>query len=810
MVILTITACSGGGGGGLSPSASNAKAADCQTDMDFMANSAWPRVLSGCAACHNAGGPAGNSAYILTNSSSEHQANFDASKAYHQANGNLLVEKPLGQATHAGGAQFASGDTNEAIMLDLISRFSNPISECANPSDSGQAVDARSLNDQLILEDPKQTYRRVAMLLAGKLPTESQLSGVNEDNLKSQLRSLMSSSEFDEFLMEAANDQLLTMKWAGSRTPGLSALNGDYFYPQTNSRIGPLEDARDDLVNMGASQDDIDAANVALGFARSETNIALAEEPLRLIAHIVQNEQHYGNILTADYIMVNPFIDDVFASNVSFSNDNDPTEWKPGYISSGYRNRTQNLPHAGILSSPMFLARYPSTDTNRNRARARWTYYFFLGVDIEGLATRPMNGDSLMDEDNPTLNNPDCATCHEIMDPVAGAFQNWGDEGQFRDQCGFYTDTMSAECDRDALPSSTYKDLGAPYVSGDLWYRDMRAPGFNNTAMPSSSNDHSLRWLGEKIKNDDRFAEGTVKFWFKGLLGRDPAPAPGNAEDVGYLGQQGAYELDRLHIENLAQSFAGGTAGTASNGNYNLKDLFVDMLAGPLFRAQSSSATLSSNEQIAAAHMGSGRLLTPEQLNRKIETLVGNHWPGVWNESDNQLLESFYGFYGGIDSDGITERNTQLNALMSTVIERLSHEMVCRVVIDEFEITQSNRLLFPHVSDSDTPSSSGGEANIKANLGHLITRLWGEQDNEQTEIDAAYNLFVGLRNERINGGAGHSLNTSNTSASNDSNDEYCNLEWNNDDAIKSDSNHVMRPWMGVLMYMLTDYRMIYL
>ena len=88
------------------------------------------------------------------------------------------------------------------------------------------------------------------------------------------------------------------------------------------------------------------------------------------------------------------------------------------------------FPHAGILNTKVFLQRYPSTATNRNRARSRWTYYHFLGVDIEKSAPRTTDPVALADTDNPTLNNPACTVCHTIMDPVAGAFQNYGDEGR--------------------------------------------------------------------------------------------------------------------------------------------------------------------------------------------------------------------------------------------------------------------------------------------------------------------------------------------------------------------------------------------
>ena len=43
-------------------------------------------------------------------------------------------------------------------------------------------------------------------------------------------------------------------------------------------------------------------------------------------------------------------------------------------------------PHAGILSTFQYLTRYPTTETNRNRLRARMYYQHFLGVDVLELA----------------------------------------------------------------------------------------------------------------------------------------------------------------------------------------------------------------------------------------------------------------------------------------------------------------------------------------------------------------------------------------------------------------------------------------
>lgn len=97
---------------------------------------------------------------------------------------------------------------------------------------------------------------------------------------------------------------------------------------------------------------------------------------------------------------------------------------------------TTDYPHAGILNTTAFLTRYPTTATNRNRARSRWTHYHFLGTDIEQSAPRTTDPDALADTNNPTLYNPNCTVCHTVMDPVAGTFQNWDERGFYKSAYG--------------------------------------------------------------------------------------------------------------------------------------------------------------------------------------------------------------------------------------------------------------------------------------------------------------------------------------------------------------------------------------
>ena len=267
-------------------------------------------------------------------------------------------------------------------------------------------------------------------------------------------------------------------------------------------------------------------SHVQLGFNRA---------PLELIAYVVENDLPYTEVLTADYIMANQKAAEAYGATTSFDDSEDGLEFRPSEIVSYYRdddskiweelgfgirvldpgNLSTDYPHAGILNTTVFLLRYPTTPTNRNRARSRWTYYHFLGLDIEKSASRTTDPDALADTDNPTMNNPACTVCHSVMDPVAGTFQNYGEEGDYRDEWGGLD---SLDDFYKYPPDGAY----TPYQEGDTWYRDMREPGFS-TERPHPKRTTVVQWLAEQIVADDRFAEATVKFWWPAIMGVEVA-----------------------------------------------------------------------------------------------------------------------------------------------------------------------------------------------------------------------------------------------------------------------------------------------
>ncbi len=725
-------------------------------------------IQSNCIACHSSTGIAMATPLIYVSSTVEghEQTNYNALLDYIQnaPNGNSqILSKPQG-FDHLGGVAMQPGSTTLADWMEFVSLTQNDI------TDNGSGSDVQGIFAAVAKMDNEQTLRKAALLYAGRLPTEQEVasvSGGTEEDLAVAVRALMSGDGFESFLMETANDRLLTQAFSAS----VFSVVNRFYYPNSFQYYqvpGPI------------------------GSDKRRTSEALAQEPMRLIANVVTNERPYTEILTADYIMVNPFSAEVYGGNVTFDNSGDPDEWREGRITEYYRctvcgqnnpnvsyNIATDYPHAGLLNSPALLSRFPSTDTNRNRARARWAYYFFLGVDIEGLSDRTTDQAALADENNPTLNNENCTVCHNIMDPVAGAFQNYGDEGFYKDQPGGLH----------SLPGSNRFDPDSDYQIGDTWYSDMLAPGFGNELAPNS--DNSIQWLADKFVKDPRFGYGTVYFWYPAVMARDAYALPENLEDSDYEFKLAAYNTEQQMIQDVAAKFVAGSAG---NGDHNLKDLLVDLTLSDHFRADSVDA-IASNQNVELDRVGTGKLLTPEQLNRKLETTTGFSWK---YGSFGALDEVYLLIYGGIDSFGITDRATDLTTLMSTVVTSMANEVSCPITAQEFGLSQSQRKLFPYVELNSLPTNS--ESAIRSNIQHLHSTLLGEELGvNDPEIDATYSLFAAVWSARIAANKGPSV----ISAS-----EICITD-NVVNPVLNDPNQTLRSWAAIVNYMIRDYKFIH-
>ncbi len=812
---------------------------DCDSsDVEFFSNEVWP-ILQECSGCHVEGGVAANQGARFTVAPGNAAASQTLLRDYIALAGDRLVNKPtLYQVSHGGGHLFSTSSPEAATLAEAVLRYSQGAPQC---SEEESPVAEQPGYGDVSLISRTRTLRKAAIMLGSDLPDTSTLNQVRDDDdaLRTELRALMQGPNFEAWLKNGANDRLLSRKYLDGMSEAQETLGGTY-YEALYERTSEAFDSADAAATACGSDLEADTSECALARAERqranliyrETQRALAEEPLELIRHVVTNDLPYREVLTADYRMMNPFTYEVLdgASWQGGYDPLDPTDWRPGQIrryrvawgvSLQARTGRDYLPSAGILSSPVFLARFPSTETNRNRARARWTYQFFLGVDIERLAVRAMDPEELQQVTNPGAEGSSCFGCHSLLDPVAATFQSWGNDGHFLDRQGY-----------DALPPSYVSS--EHYQANDQWYRQQLPAGFNQQTMPTLSSfgpvnghDDGLRWLADQIVEDDRFATGTVQFWFKGLLGREPLLQPLEPDDPNYNADLEAWQAEQALIAELGQQFR--------DNDENLKSLLVEMMMSPLFRSERFDQASASRRE-ALRELGIGQLLTPEQLDRKLTAVLGQSWQLDWQQR-GQLLENYYLFYGGIDSDGITERPQFLNSMMVSVTERMANELACERVFQEFWPGMP-RTLFPMVEITTDPSTEAGETAIRNNLQHLMWRLWGAA--EPAEVDAAWELYKALYEQRLSWDEPtpylSQVAAWSGADANPEEDEYCPvrdldpndgiaiaLNWGgittsdwvaanngNPEPVRThlgsfyNPEQTLRPWVGVLVYLLTD------
>lgn len=333
--------------------------------------------------------------------------------------------------------------------------------------------------DGLILMSETEALRKASLNLLNRLPTSDEIRRVQNDpdnGLRDAVEDMMEEAFLDR-VAEIFNLYLLANKYLSSNSSegGIRLLNKEDF-----------PDARWFDPDEKNRAEDYDVT-------RNNTNNAVAMEPLELIKHVVRNDRPLSEILTANYLMLSPFSARSYGlEGLRFQDPENPFEF--------VQARIPGIPHAGILTSPMFLNRYPTTFTNRNRGRARVIFDYFLDTDILAIeGTRPGNA---VDIDNavPTVDNPECSKCHSVLDPVASLFQNWTDRGSYR-------------------PSR---------LSKYGWFSDMEVRGFAGKPMPLKGNiDSSLQWLAGEIAKDPRFAKAMVRIMVRGLTGKEPMLSPG-------------------------------------------------------------------------------------------------------------------------------------------------------------------------------------------------------------------------------------------------------------------------------------------
>lgn len=717
----------------------------CVDTDKFFKENVWTPVLSQkCIGCHNPNGVAGNTDLVLQ--MSDYPGYLEANQqtlanvARLEIDGMpLLLAKPSAKVEHGGGLQLPEDAEEYALLADMIERFKAP-THCENDTDINRFFDGV---EQL---DEEGTLRKATFLLASRMPTPEELElvrGQGIDALDPVLDVILEEDAFYVRMKEIVNDMLHTDAFK----------IGDDAVETVDEELYPTKFWYEDI-------EDDDTRNTM----RRLTNDAIAREPLEIVEYVLRNGRPFTEVFTADYTIINPYSARSYGIDLAnFADPNDENEKIPWTF--------EAVDQAGLLTTSVFLNRYPSTPTNRNRARARYFYQFFLATDILRLAARPIDTTQIQTH-NPTLNVAACNVCHQNLDPIAGAFQNWDDEGRYR-----------------------------PMMEG--WYADMVAPGFGDALLPYEESPRALSWLADQAIQDPKFALSMVHLVYRGLTGQEPLEEPMELQDVDYLARIRAFEAQDHVFKQIAEGFV--------SSGYELRYIVKEVVKTHYFRATSTTEDLDEQRYMELADMGTARLLSPEGLHRRLEATLGVGWK---KNGVNALLagDYFKFFYGGIDSVSVTDRLTEMNGVMANVVDRMANEMSCTMTAFDFTRPPEERVLFPEVERTHLPGTAVGEAAIRANLVYMHEHLLGETlAPSDPEIDRSYSV---LKQVWDDGQAGLLLpDTPYPTAL----PGPCRATTNPitgeaiaaDMQLIEDPDYIVRAWMAVTAYMLGDYRFLY-
>jgi hypothetical protein len=733
---------------------------ECLSSQQYFAEKVWVPVLSKvCMKCHSPDGlaaqknadlillPTGYPGFMDANlqiMSSLARTEFD--------DVSVLLRKPIGEMNHGGAAVLVADGPEYAALQEFVRRVKS--------GDTCQVAATAHTYEDVVMLDPPGTLRKASLNLLGQLPTPEQLQALDaggEAALSTALDELFVQDAFYTRLKEIYNDRFLTDRYTGYNGYAINLLN-ETFFPN----------AVDDTYDLITEED------------RKKINRAVAREPLELVAHIVRNNRPFTEILTATYTVMNPYSAKMYNSDAAFQDPANENEWVQGQIR--YFDEGGNVypyPTAGVLTSPMFLNRFETTPTNRNRHRARIVFDMFLATDILAIGDRPLDPIASARFANPTREDPSCNACHKIIDPVAGAFQKFDDYDQER------------------------------YRPDREWHAEMFPPGYGSDEMTIDEYPFALNWLGDRISKDPRFVRATVQQVFTALTGQNPLAYPADSDAKDFSSQLEAWEAQDQFFRATGESFVG------ADSSYNLKNVFKAVILSPYFRAANAIGPLDEARATELRAIGTGLMESPEVLARKVSAVVGFPWSRGYDKNQ-WLLSDYKILYGGIDSDTVVDRLRVPNGVMASVQWRMAGEVSCASTAWDFSRPANERRLFPHVSPTDVPEDDMGVGNpaaeplIRQNLAYLHQRILGETlAVDAPELNRTYQLFIDTWKEGRANVKAKAENESLTYACRARVDPYTGLDLAEGEKLEKDANYAIRAWSAVVTYLLSDYKFLY-
>lgn len=685
---------------------------------NYFADEVWTKVgAMTCLKCHSEGGDAEDSNFVLRDLTKaegpaipeamrQNRDAFTAMARLKEGADSRLLLKATGKLKHKGKEALEPDSAGYRVLAEFVRRVDAP--PVPNPASvTTEDKNAPPFFDGVVMVDDRKLLRRVTLSLAGRLPTDAETAAVASRGLKALpalLDAVMKEDAFYARLREGFNDIFLT---TGLDDNAETVLSYEHFEKTRGwAEKHDLSHIKDEKKRQQARYKLSD-----------DYRAAIHGEPMKLIEHIVRNDRPFTEIVTADYIMVTPYSARGYGIydelKPKFKNPDDPFEYIPVKLkalisrdkTSNQESATGDYPHAGLLSTFQYLRRYPTTETNRNRQRARVYFLHFLGVDVLELAARVSDAAAVSAKyEIPTMQASECVVCHKTIDPIAGLFQDyWRFEGVYGRR-------------------------------KEGWFKDMFGPGYEGETLPEQERWRSLQWLGEHTAKDPRFAVAMVEHVVYILTGRKVLMPPKDLEDPLYAAKRRAYQAQRKQIEGIATRFA--------QTGFNLKHVFKDWVASDFCRAD-GLATAAANPQRRAEldDIGLMRMLAPEQVERKVAAIFGKPW-GKLKHGDGGLDM----LYGGIDSKEVTERAADPSGAMGAIQRILANDVACKQTALDFTRKPAERLLFPNIEPGDLPASSPEtDARIRNTVVHLHDRVLGRFDApDSAEVERTVRLFADI------------------------------------------------------------------
>jgi len=782
-----------GGPGNVPDDVGITKTDPCFTPEQSFAWELYGGVFSRCIGCHNDFGLArqvGVSLRLTFPGEPDFaRKNVEILTSYAQAKVDvsgtpmpMLLAKPTARVSHTGGEVIPPDSAEARLLESFVAKLADPPQCKETPPDAAEVA-----LSGLTLAPPRQTLARAKFILTGEVATPEELDALpdTEEMLDEQLDVLMGSPTFLDRVQEMFADWLLTDAYS-TLVRGDDLLNQLRDYPQT-SYFQPLCTPERDFRCCDPADGEVCCVNVASDPAvcTEQANDlaidAMAREPLELIKHVVRNDLPMTEIVTANYGIASPYSAMVYgltdaqrAAMFDAEPANDATEFKPMLLTPTPQNALQmedgatGYPHAGVLSMPSLLVRYPSSASNQQRTRsARVVLERMLAIPVMKLSdfsTARLPPDA--DLELATQQYPACTVCHAAIDPIAGHFQNFGSSCQYR--------TSGRGRLAEHLPE----------------------PAFLGQALTADAGD-PLRALGALVAQHPRFGLGVLMPVLADLIGTDILTPPNDTVAEDYRARYLAFRIQQIEIQRLRREFAGPAS-------LRLKPLVKAIVKGAFFRAVGAPAVDEvTAEALAIAGVGVGALLTPEQMARKIESVTGLTLRSGNDPTGRDMFRNFREYrlmFGGTDWDATPQRYREPNAMGVRIAMRTGNSVACLAVPQDFAIIDpAARRLFRNV-DLDTTD----EAAVRVEIRRLHRLLLGEDLPEgHAELDATYQLWLQSRAALQGGNSQRGMQCEATASYTAEATPYPTATHR---VVDADPNATLRPWMAVVAYLISDGR----